>query len=320
MRNVFIRYFLFGLSFAPGLILAANGPVTLVNAHIEVGVDPRHGLILRFGLPGKPNLLWVNPHPLSYGRQEGWIDYGGDKLWWGPQIDWQAVTGRRFPPDESLDGAWEVTERGTDRLVMRSSVSPWVGIRAEREVTLASDQPMVVIRNHFVRETARRQRLQLWTVCQMPPPKWCWLDSQPAAGEPPFVNLRPQIDPGLSVQAESAIGMVRCKPSPAGPYLVGTRGAWIAAIYDELIVVHQVEPYPDGAYAEHVSLQLFFGPQYVELETLGGLANPKVGESMSNTVRWRVLQRPRKLDGLALGSWLRAQLGQPASSPTKGRP
>jgi hypothetical protein len=287
-----------------------DDPVVLANERVEVGVAPVHGLILGFGLAGKSNLIWVNPHPLSSVRHVGWTNYGGEKLWWGPQIDWFAVQGRRFPPDEVLDGVWTVTERTADRVAVRSGVSPWVGIRAEREIALAPDGSGLVIRNRFIREQPGAQRLQLWTICMLVPPKWCWLDSQPQAGEPPFRNLRPEFPTGERVRYEPGIGCVRAAISPLFQerYLIGTRGAWIAAVYDEVILVHEVSPYPDGAYAEEVSLQLFSAPAYVELETLGGLATPAVGEKMENTVRWRLLDRPKDLDEAALARWLRAQL------------
>ncbi len=319
-RTALSRFFLCWLLLCGGAALGAAAlapaPVILANDHIEVGIDPAHGLILGFGLPGKANLLWVNPHPFSSTRHAGWVNYGGDKLWWGPQIDWQAVKGRRLPPDEALDGAWTVTARSADRMTMRSEVSPWVGIRGEREITLAADYPGIAIRNRFIREQPGAQRLQLWTVCQLPPPRWCWLDSQPAAGEAPFVNLRPTLDPTAFVRLEPELGCVRFAPSPTANdlYMVGTRGSWIAAVYDELIVVHVVAPYPDGEYAEQVSLQLFSGPSYVEVETLGGLATPAVGETMTNTVHWRVFARPPALSEIELGHWLRAQLAAPAAA------
>ncbi len=287
-----------------------DDPVVLANDRVEVGVAPAHGLILGFGLAGKSNLIWVNPHPLSSVRHVGWTNYGGEKLWWGPQIDWFAVQGRRFPPDEALDGAWTVTGRTADRVSVRSGVSPWVGVRAEREITLASDHSGLVIRNRFIRERPSPARLQLWTVCMLVPPQWCWLDSRPAAGEPPFRNLRPELPTGARVRYEPEIGCVRAVPSPHfhERYLIGTRGAWIAAVYDEVILVHEVSPCPDGDYAEQVSLQFFVCPDYVELETLGGLAAPAVGEKMENTVRWRLLERPKDLDEAALARWLREQL------------
>jgi len=308
MRSALPRLVLACAVLFAGRAAGASGPVTLANDQVEIGVDVPHGLILGFGRPGQANLLWVNPHPLSSRRLAGWINYGGEKLWWGPQIDWQAVTGRRFPPDEALDGAWEVTAQAADRVVMRSGVSPWVGVRAEREIALVPGEAGVVIRNRFIRERAGGQRLQLWTVCMLPRPRWCWLESRPLPGAAPFVNLRPNLAPGAAVQADPAQGIVRGAAAPATAYLIGTRGGWITAVYDDCLLVHEVTPFPDGDYAEQVSLQLFFGPAYIELETLGGLASPAVGESMTNVVHWRLLTRPAGLGEAELLAWLRRQL------------
>jgi hypothetical protein len=313
MQTVSFRKILRGYLLLWSLVVPVVGhggvePVILVNRHVEVGIEPEHGLILGFGLPGGANLLWVNPHPLSSARHPGWINYGGEKLWWGPYRDWPAVLGRLFPPDEVFDRPWTVIASDERRLVMQSGVSERVGVRAEREITLASDRAEIVIRNRFTRVEPSSQPLQLWTVCQMPPPRWCWLDSRPATGEAPFVNLRPQFDPASDVICEASTGLIRATVPVDHPLMIGTRGGWIAAVYDELIVVHQVEPYPDGEYSDQVSLQLYTTPEYIELETVGGMANPGLGETMTNTVRWRLLERPSELTEIELGQWLRAQL------------
>lgn len=301
-------------------LLGASHPaaITLVNRHIEIGIQPAHGLILGFGQVGKENLLWVNPHPLSSARHSRWINYGGDKLWWGPFLDWLGVKGYQFPPDEVLDEAWTVVAQDSNRVVMRSGVSRWTGSVAEREIKLERDRAGVVIHNRFRRITDNPQRLQLWTVCQVKPPLWVWLDRQPHPGEPGFVNLRPGLwDADPYVVDEPEWHCVRGLPSPGGNYLIGSRGAWVAAVYEKVILVHQIHPYPDGEYPEKVSLQLFSDGAYVELETLGGTANPRPGETMQTTVRWRLLERPPGLDDAALSRWLRAEIAR-AGAPDSG--
>jgi hypothetical protein len=297
--------------FLPTGTTAAPAAITLANDHIEIGIQPAHGLILGFGQVGKENLLWVNPHPLSSARHSNWINYGGDKLWWGPFLDWLKVKGRHFPPDEVLDEPWAVLVHDPSRVVMRSGVSRWTGSQAEREIILEADRAGVVIHNRFKRTTANPQRMQLWTVSQILPPLWVWLDRQPKSGEPGYINLRPDIwDATPYVVDEPELGWVRGLPSPGHNYMIGTRGAWLAAVYEKVILVHRVSPYPDGEYSENVSLQLFSDGAYVELETLGGIANPTLGETMQNTVHWRLLERPSGLDDAELNRWLREQMAK----------
>ena len=294
---------------------ATSTSVILRNAQIEVRVDLQHGLILGFSQPGKLNLLWVNPHPVSSpDRNAGWINYGGDKLWWGPMIDWQKAQGRRLPPDEALDGAWQVVSLSATRLVMRSGVSPWVGIYAEREITLSPDSPEVIFQNRFVRTQENPQRLQLWTVCQLPPPEWCLLNSQPRMGEPPYINRRPTLNPRPYTSVIPQTGDVRYRYNAAGPNLIGTSGSWVAAVYADHIVCHEVSPGPDGDYATDVSVQLFSNRDFVELETLSANATPKVGEFMTNTVRWHVLLRPPELSEEELAVWIQQQMTAKAAA------
>lgn len=297
--------------------LVESGPVTLANKHAEIGVWPAHGLIMGFGRPRQSNLLWVNPHPLASTRDNGWVNYGGEKLWWAPMSAWSTVTGREFPPDEALDGMWRIVGRSADRLVMQSGVSPWVGIQADREIALAAEFPGAVIRNRFTRVIESQQAVQLWTVCQIPPPRWSWLEARPAPGGAPYVNLRPPADPQPFVRYEAAVGLVRCVPSDDVTYMIGTRGGWLAAVYDDYILVHVVAPFPDGDYPDGVAVQLFSTTGYIELETLSGQRNLRVGESLENTVRWRLFERPAGLGEKELGAWLRERVGRWLQAPNR---
>ena len=306
-------YFVLFVGLLPGLSAHADPKtVTLSNDQVEVRVDLEHGLIIGFGQPGKANLLWVNPQPVSSpARNNGWINYGGEKLWWAPMDDWQGVKGRRLPPDEALDGAWEIVHQAADRLVMRSGVSPWVGIRGEREITLVPHSTEIIVRNQFQRVRPSAQRLQLWTVNQVPPPLWCLLDSRPLKGEARYVNRRPTLDPVPYTSIVPGSGSVRFDYNEVAPNLIGTRGSWIAAIYADYILTQQVEPFANGDYVNDIAVQLFTIKGFVELETFSTVAKPKVGEGMSNTIRWRVLPRPPELSDDELALWVRDQMTGP---------
>lgn len=306
--GLFISFlFLFGL--------AQAAPITLKNAHIEVTIAPDKGLITGFNQPGQENLLWENPNPVSDPkRNNGWVNYGGDKLWWGPMIDWMSVKGRRLPPDEAFDQAWEVIEQTSDSVVIRSTVSFWVGIRAERKISLSPDAAEIVVENSFTRIKASDQRLQLWTITQVNPPLWCVLESHPREGEPAFVNRRPKFDPTPYITVDEDEDNVRYRYNEAGPNMIGTRGAWLAAVYANKIVAQAVSPSGQGDYATDVSVQIFSIKGFVELETLSANANPKVGETMTNTVRWKVLPRPAELSKDELSDWIGNQMAASANS------
>lgn len=311
-----MHYFRFFSAFVSLLFIfgqshAAPEPITLSNDHIEVTIDPGKGLILGFNLPGEENLLWVNPNPISDPkRNNGWVNYGGDKLWWGPMIDWMNVKGRRLPPDEAFDTPWEVISRNNDTAVIRSVVSQWVGIQAEREISLSPDSAEIIIHNSFTRVKASDQRLQLWTITQVRPPLWAVLKSRPRPGDPPFVNRRPSLDPLPYITVAADQSHVRYRYNEDGANMIGTRGAWVAAVYEDDIIVHEVSPTEDGDYATDVSVQIFSIKGFLELETLSANATPKVGETMSNTVRWKLLPRPADLSEDELAVWIGEQMSR----------
>lgn len=284
---------------------AQTEPITLRNDQIEITIDPHKGLILGFNLPGEENLLWTNANPVSDPkRNNGWVNYGGDKLWWGPMIDWMSVKGRRLPPDEALDKPWEVISRNNDTVIIRSVISQWVGIQAEREISLSPNSAEIIIQNRFTRVNASDQRLQLWTVTQVRPPLWCVLESHARPGESSFVNRPLMLDPLPYITVAADQNHVRYSYNEESPNMIGTRGAWIAAVYEKNILVHKVSPSGEGDYATDVSIQLFSIKGFVELETLSANATPKVGESMTNTVLWLVLPRPAELSKDELSVWI----------------
>lgn len=292
-----------------GLHQTSADTVTLSNEKVEITIDSAKGLVLGLNLPGQSNLMWVNPNPVSDpDRNNGWVNYGGDKLWWGPMIDWMSVKGRRLPPDEAFDQPWEIIRQSPDSLTIRSVVSRWVGIRAERTISLAPNSAEIIFQNNFTRIEPSDQRLQLWTISQMLPPEKVLLESHPREGEPAFANRRPQFDPLPYLTVLPGTGTVRYRQNPDGPNMIGTRGSWIAAVYDQQIVVHQIDPEADGDYATDVSVQLFTIKDFIELETLSPNATPKVGESMHHTVRWHVLARPAGISDDELSVWISAQL------------
>lgn len=298
-----------------GLSSQASSRADLSNHRIELVVDAAKSRIVRLALPGGNNLLWTTRDPEVVGD---WRNWGGDKLWWAPQIDWRRAMPPGWPPDTTIDGPWQLLAHAPTRALMQSPVSPWAGIRARREISLASDAPHVVIRNSFLREAAKAQRVSLWSITQLQMPQWCWLEARPRPGEEPYVNLRRHLNPRPYVRFEPENGCIRVTPTLRERFMVGTRGSWLAAVYPDVVVVQRVSPYPDGQYAEHVSLQLFSCEFYTELETLGGLRNLAVGETVSNLVEWWILPRPAGLSEAGLNAWIRAHLA--AEAPPQLQP
>lgn len=84
------------------------------NVEVEAVVVPSIARIMRFGRPHGPNALWTSPDAERF-PAGGWINWGGDKIWFWPQTDWpRDASGNGWPPPQ--DGFAASVEPTSDGL------------------------------------------------------------------------------------------------------------------------------------------------------------------------------------------------------------
>lgn len=288
-------------------LAAVAGEVTLGHDKIVLTVNPELGRIVALSAPGVKNLLWMNPTP-EEGKLNGWVNWGGEKLWWGPQEDWERVVGQRWPVDPAVDLDWTVVAQTADGLRLRGRVSEFQGVRGERELVLLPDAAGFVVRTTLRREVAKPHRIQAWAVAQVRPPEWCWMECG-ETGEP-YVNLRPGLDPTPYVRpVAGAAGLLRVEACQ-GVFMIGTGGRWLAAVYPDVVLVQIITSPRRGEYPADATLQIFSAAPYMELETLGGVENPAVGASTGYDLTWLLLARPVGLTEAELAQRVRAEVAK----------
>ena len=109
----------------------------------------------RKDFPG--NILWFNKST----QYPGWINYGGSKVWPGPQSDWIYD----FPPIPELDqlpGKGFISEQGT--LLMITPPCLQYGTRFTREIAL--DGNRVILRESLTNISERPIYRTIWEVSQ----------------------------------------------------------------------------------------------------------------------------------------------------------
>ena len=89
-------------------------------------------------------------------------NFGGDKSWPAPQVEWPKLIGREWPPPAAFDSmpARAVTHDGVIELV--NPLDPGYGIRVRRTISLDSRSPVMTIRTarmRFVRLFGENGRL-----------------------------------------------------------------------------------------------------------------------------------------------------------------
>lgn len=273
--------------------------VTLGNGHVEVGVAPGVGRIVRFAPAGGENVLWVAPagaydHPfVAYGRT--YVNVGGDKVWPTVQALWpRAYGGGDWPPEAAIDGSpWTLVEHSPGRIVIESPVSPALGVRVRRTIALPANAPRVEITNELTRVKPSVFPVHLWTVTQAVPPAAVMLDiAADRAAAPPFVHLSDPaaVAPHLATVADDEA--VRWRLDQVGDAKLGTLGRWVAALYPDTIFLQSTGFDPRAAYPDASSVQVYSSGDYTELELLSPFVHLQPGQTLTNRVTWQLLPRP----------------------------
>jgi hypothetical protein len=139
------------------------GVVTLSNDEVQLTVDPALGRITEYGFKGGRNVFWENPKAVEFAPKfDGWLNWGGDKVWVWPQDDWN------WPPPIP-DLPHEVKKNG-NVIEMISPVVPRYGIRIARRIELSEQGTEVTVKSRFIAAGKMPEGVPLgvWSVTQVP--------------------------------------------------------------------------------------------------------------------------------------------------------
>ena len=269
---------------------------TLTNGVVVVVVAPRLGRVIGYHRTGRPNVMWLNQVPKTEDALTAtteWNNYGGDKIWISPQHMWGKIVGRSWPPETTTDGdPWRVIEATDRKLVMTSRVSPHLGVRAVRAITLPDDSTTVRLHHRLQRVEANEFPVHVWTVSQTVLPDSALLsfaDSRPQEIDRPKSRWRPDF-----VKADRAAKAARFEWPTDTPSKVGTFGTWVAGVWHDQIFAQYAALDTTAEYADNSNCEVFISPtlHYMELELLSPAVRLKVGESIEFTVTWKLLPGP----------------------------
>ncbi|MDP0497182.1 MAG: DUF4380 domain-containing protein [Verrucomicrobiota bacterium JB024] len=281
--------------------LPSTGAIVLENPSVRLEFVPKIGRVMFFGFRDGENFLWVNnQEDLIYEYNlGGWRNYGGEKIWPGPQALWAFAQGRGWPPDPDLDGSGvESVKRLSERsITVTFPVSKIWGVQLSRTFELDEQQPLVHLRNTLTRRHGMPVPLQIWSVAQLPHPDSTWLESlTPVPTGGPYLNLNRAADkppftpPPLPEGSVTVHGQwTTVSAIPEQRMKVGTLGGAIAAVTPAGIFLQKVAFDKTGAYPEASSVQVLLNNRYVEIETLSPLVLLDVDESYSFDITWALL-------------------------------
>ncbi len=271
----------------------------LENGLVQAVVIPAIGRVMQFGFRGEEGVFWENRkldgQALSCERKD-WINFGGDKTWPAPEVDWSKRTGRRdWHPPQAFDCMPLAAKIDGDDLVLTSPVDPNYNIRTIRRVQLDRFLPLMTITTTYERVSGEPARVGVWIITQLKDPVriYAALPENPEQISE-CVVLGKEKPPTLTL-TNSLASLAR---DSTNSYKVGFEShtlIWVG----ERDVLRIDSPriksatYPDQGSSAEVYTNS--DPlKYVELEMLGPLHDLKPGEKISQTNRYFLLRRTEK--------------------------
>jgi hypothetical protein len=255
----------------------ANGRFE-VTATLEVG--PR---LIRFALPGGPNIL-EDEAPVTEALQgDTWRIYGGHRVWHSPEA---------FPRSYSPDNApVEKVERLPDGLRLHQAEEPWTHIRKSLEVRLAPDR--VRVTNTLTNCGAWPVELAVWSLT---------VGAKGGREVIPVTQANTGLLPNRLVALWPGMPMsdrrvswgeryivVDCDPAAKDAFKLGVpdEHGWAAYFnHDQCLLIKfphlRRAAYPDFG----CSWETFTADWGIELESLSPLTVLKPGRSVSHAEEW----------------------------------
>jgi hypothetical protein len=271
--------------------------VRLSNSVLELVVVKEIGpRIMHLSPLGGENLLWIDDDLKGKaGPADKWVNYGGHRLWHGPELIERTYEPDNVPATVKKDG---------DGYIFTAPPEGATGIQKALKVTLASGSTPVVTIDHFLTNCSKApfelapweltvvahggrviiphepyaahgqddhylpsRPLILWPFTDMSDPRWTWGKN--------FIQLKP----------DAALG----DPQKLGAYV--TEG-WGAYTRPSGVTLFTFVPPPTTGPETYIdfgsNFETFAKGAFQELETLGPLMTLQPGETLSHRVTWFV--------------------------------
>lgn len=277
--------------------------LVMENSRVEVVVVPEVGRVLQFRFKSGSGPFWENES--LQGRapdatSADWGNFGGDKTWPSPQSDWAKQTPRAWPPPPAFDSLPVVAEVDGPRVILRSPVDPFYGIRTERRIELDPVRPRMTIVTSFERVAPAAagapppltNSVGIWIITQLQEPVAVFAPALKGPLFPDGYGLQSETPPpDLKVEG----GWLSLSRDPQTAHKVGNEAGTLLWV-GERVILRIDSPRQDGAtYPDQgSSAEIYTNPdplKYVELEMLAPLSELPSGGRLFQTNIYTLYRR-----------------------------
>lgn len=256
--------------------------VKVCNPDVEIIVVPEIGRVMHYAETGKPNVLWEDSSLSASSAENGYKNYGGDKVWYAPQ----SLFG--WPPDPMIDGGPYSVEKLTNGVKITSNAGSIVPVIVTRTITLKPRGNEVTFLNSM-KNMGPDRKLSIWQVTQVNDPDTIEmpLDSYDGLN----ILVGDKLDPKFHSRNRERLLMKR-HPSKAFKFGTTSMKGYLKAKTRYGVLKMASKPFRRAEYPDNNSAQEIYSSQdpnkYVELEFLSPLIRMGTRQIAVQTVTWRI--------------------------------
>lgn len=254
-------------------------------------IGPR---VLRFGFNGEANEFHIFPETLGQSGGDGWLPYGGHRLWHAPEDIERTYQPDNLPVQVQIEG---------DRLRLIQNVEAATGIQKELELAPVPGMDGMLVVHRLSNHNPWPVRLAAWALSIMAPGGTAVLPLPPRL--PHNGNLLPLntltlwsytdlSDPRYTLGRKYLL--LRQDSIPEEPQKIGLMNhlGWMAYARLDHLLVKSFQTYPEQAYPDFGStVEVFSNSKMLEMETLGPLVELPPGKSLEHSERWFLFRNVR---------------------------
>jgi hypothetical protein len=270
--------------------------ILVSNGRVEAIIVPQVGRVMQFRLAGaEDGAFWENPElwgKLADPHSTNWANFGGDRVWPAPQVEWKDHMKHEWPPPAGFDGLPYTVKLDGFVVTLTSAVDPTYGIRVQREIRLDLNEPVMTIATTFTKVEGTSLRVAVWVVTQVKNPVAVYsLMPQPSRFREGFHLLSDDRPTHLRLGP----GWLALTRDPKKGYKVGTDGGTMLWMGDNDVLRIDSPRLPLADYPDQgCSVEIYTNPDpqaYVELEALGALRRMKKGDQIGQRSTYTLLKR-----------------------------
>ena len=278
------------------------GPVeVLENGVVRMEVALEIGRIVSFQpMEGEE---WIVVYDQETIPSWNWHPWGGDRIWPTAQYLNQQIYGNNgFDP--VIDGSpWELVSKTATGLVMRSGISPELGLQVTHRIELVAGGAEVLHTYEVERVAESSYPVHVWAITGVSEGDYILMESDPTKTHlrrKPYrrwESIFPN-PPTASLVADSSILQFTWETDEEQK--IGTYGNWIAMVRGRQAFCQQIDFQPRELYLDLSNLQAYMHRERAtfEIETLSPTWALRKGEKREWTVRWALVDLPVEVQGV----------------------